>query len=48
MKQDERLLKDMPTDIRLVYKFFDLDPVVTVLATCPQPLKMLHDVHAHN
>jgi hypothetical protein len=36
-KQDERLLRDMPKDIRTIYKIFDLDPEVTAFATCPQP-----------
>ncbi|KZT01427.1 uncharacterized protein LAESUDRAFT_622408, partial [Laetiporus sulphureus 93-53] len=35
--QEEGLLKNknFPTDIRTIRKLFDLDPVVTVLATCP-------------
>ncbi|KZT11553.1 uncharacterized protein LAESUDRAFT_638372, partial [Laetiporus sulphureus 93-53] len=33
--KEEEALKDFPSDIRSVQKFFDLEPAVTVFAACP-------------
>lgn len=34
---EQKVLSEMPKDIRTVYKVFDLDPELTVFATCPSP-----------
>jgi hypothetical protein len=36
-ERDEVLLRDIPIDIRTIYKAFDLDPEVTIFAACTRP-----------